>query len=422
MRTQCKNINSLCRWLLTICIVVVPIVSNAQDDRKSAVSIDLNIYNRYDDHFIDTTYMSNKDAFIMLDSLMRDSSIINHTQRINVISSSSIEGRKSYNKVLSQRRMESIATTFRDRYDYIPDSVWNFSYIAENWAYLRKVILNDGNVPNRDSLLSIIDSQTKDVDTKEHLLKTLDGGSSWSYIHKYILPSSRGSVSLLFVPIETMPIASFTPIPVQSVDMPEIKMPQFSQPAPNISRPKIAIRTNLLLDVTSTLNIAIEVPLAPHWSISAEYINPWWKSWQNDFTWQIESLYFDLRYWLGNRGAYNTLTGWSVGVYAGSGMYDLQPFQDKGVQGEYTDFGATLSYAHRLGQSKHWLMEYSVGLGYVTSHYRHYYISDNTTEYGDIKVHNYPWSEETLCALLPTRVGVTLAYLINSTKRNGGKR
>ncbi len=142
--------------------------------------------------------------------------------------------------------------------------------------------------------------------------------------------------------------------------------------------------------------------------------------WDKDFTWQIESLYFDLRYWLSNRGCHNTLIGWSIGVYAGSGWYDLQPFMDEGVQGEYSDYGITLSYSHGLGKRGHWLMEYTAGVGYVTAHYRNYYTDDDTNEYGDIKVHTYPWGEQTLRAPLPTRLGVTLSDLINS--RRGGER
>ncbi len=157
----------------------------------------------------------------------------------------------------------------------------------------------------------------------------------------------------------------------------------------------------------------------PRLSISAEYINPWWKSWDSELTWQIQTLYFDLRYWLSSRDSHNTLTGWSVGAYAGSGCYDLQPFKPRGVQGEYTDYGITLSYAHNLGSSKHWLMEYNVGLGYLTTHYRHYYTAAQTDEYGNIKVHVYPWSEETLALPIPTRIGATLCYLINI---NGLKR
>ncbi len=366
---------------------------------------------------LDTTYMGNAQHFMQLDSLMRDTSIINHTERIEVISSSSIDGRESYNRALSRRRMEVVEATLRSRYDFIAADVWSFDYISENWSHLREVVEEDSQLPNREGVLEIIDMEDRHADAREHLLRCLDGGEPWQYLVEHILPSSRSSASVLFVPMNITPVGVAESMPAPNIEMPTMALPHCEPPT--YSRPILSLRSNLLLDLCSTINIGVEVPLWPHWSISAEIVTPWWHSWGDDVTWQIESLYFDVRYWFGNRGAHNYLSGWSVGAYAGSGLYDLQPFADKGVQGEYSDFGLSLSYAHSLGRNKRWLMEYTAGLGYVTTHYRNYYVAHDTAEYGDIKVMEYPWSENTMRAVLPTRLGVTLVYLINI---NGLKR
>lgn len=428
MKALGGNIRLNTRWLLATCLTLFCLVANAQNNennenkrsfldknRNTAYSIDINIFNRYDDHLIDTSYMGNFEVLHMLDSIMQDTTIINHTQKINVVSSSSIEGRESYNRALSQRRMNMIEAIFRSRYNYIPEDMWDFSCVPENWSHFRRAVESDMNIPSRDKVLAIVDMHHRHPDTREYLLKILDDGVPWSYIDKHILPSGRGSVSMVFVPNN---LAAILPVMERREPIIDLVIPT---PLP-YSRPIMSIRSNLILDMTSTVNLAVEVPLSPHWSISAEYINPWWKNWDNEMTWQIQSLYFDLRYWLGGRGVHNDLRGWSIGAYAGSGCYDLQPFTDKGVQGEYSDFGLTLSYAHSLTErSKNWLVEYTIGLGYLTTHYRHYYTAADTDEYGNIKVHNYPWSEETLYAPMPTRLGVTLVYLINveGTKRGG---
>lgn len=437
MGSKDKHITSITKWphaawlllfylISAQSIVAQTHVSGLQQGVDSIYSIDINIFNRYDDHLIDSTYMGNDVILLLLDSLMQDTTIINHTQTINVISSSSIEGRESYNKTLSMKRMNTIEAKMRQRYDYIEPERWAFRYIPENWTHLRKAVVDDNDVPSRDNVLSIIDMKEQHPDTKEALLKSLDDGKPWGYIHKNILPLSRGSVSMLFQlsTIRTVEPVGLLPIRGCELTMAEMPSLEISQPSQNTySRPILSIRSNLLLDITSTLNIAIEAPITPRLSLSAEYVNPWWKSWNSDFTWQIQSLYFDFRYWLGNRGSYNNLTGLSIGAYAGSGCYDIQPFSENGVQGEYTDFGVTVSYAHKLWQSNHWLMEYNLSLGYLTTHYRNYYTADETNEYGDIKVLNYPWSEETLQAPLPTRIGVTLCYLINlnGVKKRGDK-
>ncbi len=419
---------TITRWLIATWTLLVCSIAQAQNHEErfnSAYSIDINIFNRYDDHLIDTTYMNNREVFLMLDSIMQNREIIDHTKSISVVSSSSIEGSEQYNRALSRSRMQIAEETFRKRYHYIPDDVWRFSYIPENWSYLHRAVIEDRNVPSREKVLTIIDMEALSPDAREGMLRRLDGGSAWSYIRQHILPQSRGSVSMLFVPLQTTPIALEGPISTQTLEMPSpiVELPQSAPTPTTYNHPILSIRSNLLLDLTSTLNIALELPLTPRLSISAEYINPWWKSWDHNFTWQIQSLYFDLRYWLSKREGYNTLAGWSIGAYAGSGLYDLQPLQEKGVQGEYSDYGVTLSYAHHLGQSRHWLLEYTAGIGYLTTHYRHYYTTVDTTEYGKIKVHNFPWSEETLGAPLPTRLGVTLVYLINiNSEKRGGQR
>ncbi len=419
-----RRINSIniAKWLIATCILFCCYAAAAQSvgevnqlserssTESSAYSIDVNIFNRYDDHQIDSTYMGNRELFTMLDSLMRDTTIINHTRRIEVVTSSSIEGRLSYNRALSERRMQRVEQTLRSRYDHIDEQMWDFSYEPENWAHLRKAVVEDQNVPSKRRVLEIIDLEDRTEDDREYLLKILDDGEPWSYIHQDILPSSRGSVSMLFVPKVLVPLAIAEPMPPPNVDTPPLTP---TAPTLTFSRPILSLRSNLLIDLLSTLNVSVEAPLAPRWSISAEYINPWWRSWNSAFTWQIESLYFDVRYWLGYRGSHNYMSGWAVGLYAGTGCYDLEPFTDRGVQGEYSDFGLTLSYAHNLGDSRHWLMEYTVGLGYVTTHYRHYYTATDQDGYGNIKVHDYPWSEETMRSVMPTRLAVTLLYLIN---------
>lgn len=376
--------------------------------------------------------MGNREVFLMLDSIMMDTAIIKLTKTINVMTSSSIEGSVPYNTALSLRRMNTIRATFLKRYDFISKELWSFNYVPENWTHLRKAVTLDGNVPNRKDVLEIIDLEDKHPDTKEQMLKTLYEGVPWKYIHTNILPSSRGSVSMLFVPIRLNLFEIDEQVPNYTLERPLTQLkPLYTQPsyprptttAPltNQSERLFSIRTNLGLDIFSMLNIGIEFPLAPHWSISAEYIQPWWKDWDRNLTLQIQSLYFDIRYWISKRDSYNDLTGWSVSAYAGSGRYDIQPFSTRGVQGEYTDYGVTLSFAHKLGKGKHWLLEYTAGLGYVSTHYRNYYPVSDTEEYGDIKVHNYPWSEETLMAPLPTRLAITLVYLIRyKIKGRGG--
>ncbi len=239
-RNQILNRNQIPRWVISICISLLAVVANAQSQDSSTLEepkgnyrVDINIFNRYDDHRIDSSYMGNRAVFSMLDSLMLDTLIIDHTRRIDVVSSSSIEGSVPYNTALSIRRMNSIEATFRGRYSFIEPQKWNFSYMPENWFHLRGAVVDDKNVPNRDEVLSIIDMEEHHADERESMLKELDGGAPWSYIHQHILPASRGSVSMLFVPMNLSPLAaSMESLPGSTLDFPTLKFPPPSKIKP----------------------------------------------------------------------------------------------------------------------------------------------------------------------------------------------
>jgi len=50
----------------------------------------------------------------------------------------------------------------------------------------------------------------------------------------------------------------------------------FSEENNNYIRP-LAIKTNLLFDLATILNVEVELPLAPNWSVAGEWIFPWWQ-------------------------------------------------------------------------------------------------------------------------------------------------
>ena len=97
-------------------------------------------------------------------------------------------------------------------------------------------------------------------------------------------------------------------------------------------------------------------------------------------------------------------------MYGGWGKYELQLLERAGQQGEFYDVGIQGAYAHRIGRSLR--MEYTLGLGYMRRDYKRYHKVDNT-EYGDIKVVDYPWDSRRANWVGPTNVKVSLVWLIH---------
>ncbi|MFR9513121.1 MAG: DUF3575 domain-containing protein [Rikenellaceae bacterium] len=321
----------------------------------------------------------------------------------------------------------SLKEYFTTNYPQIDSTLWSFNAVAENWDLFHQHLEEDPNLPDREQVLSISASD-RDADGKEWLLKRMNQGETWRYIAKNILPSQRFGASVLFIPYISPMLAK--PISFESEsDVAPMYIPQCYSELPQYqytpisqqeSRLLFALKTNLTLDILSVVNIAAEIPIGERWSVVGEVTYPWWRSWPANFTMQIESYHGEVKYWLGDRTSKEQLRGWSVGLYGGFGLYDIQPFSEEGVQGDFFDVGAELCYSHPITKSKKLYLEYALGLGYLSTDYNDYYMAYDTEEFGDIKVIPYPWMNNKLRCLLPTRLGVSLVWHIGSTK--GGSR
>ena len=134
----------------------------------------------------------------------------------------------------------------------------------------------------------------------------------------------------------------------------------------------LAVKTNLLFDAVTALNVELEVPAGDSWSVSGEYIFPWWLNEKKQNSFQLISGNLELRRWLGYREESNRLTGWFGGLFVGGGYFDWER-DKKGYQGEfYLMTGLSGGYAHEISKDGRWRMEYSLGLGYMTAKYREY--------------------------------------------------
>ncbi len=158
--------------------------------------------------------------------------------------------------------------------------------------------------------------------------------------------------------------------------------PVVEEPAEPIIKPLLAVKTNLLYDAITALNVEVEVPIGQRWSVAGEWIFPWWtscgnkrNSWQSGKsrrnTFEVLNANVEGKYWFGNREKKPVMTGWFAGLYAGCGLYDLE-YKAKGYQGEFYVVGLSSGYAHTINKSGSLRMEYSLGVGYMQTDYNKY--------------------------------------------------
>ncbi|MFI3278277.1 MAG: DUF3575 domain-containing protein [Rikenellaceae bacterium] len=374
----------------------------------------VSIYYRFDKDEIDSTYLTNAEALKFIDLQLCDSTALAHLDSLSLNAVSSPEGPRIYNEKLSKRRAESLYNYLISKYPESKTKIM-IGYSGEDWDSLRKMVVESTQIPNKEDVLAIIDSDVN-LDTKEYRLKNLDSGSSWHYIiHNMLCYLRYGASAIFYYDIEYIKGLEPEPEP-EPIPEPEPEPTTEPEPEPEI-KPLFALKTNLLYDAVTALNVELEVPISNRWSIAGEWVFPWWSSSDKESSkrncFQLLNGNIEGKYWFGDRTKRPVMTGWHLGLYAGGGLYDLERNKE-GYQGEFfIAAGLSGGYAHTIFEDKisngNLRMEYSVAVGYLQTDYDKYtehWGIDNSWHTIRQESGNYTW-------IGPTRAKVSLVWMFN---------
>ncbi|MFI3302727.1 MAG: DUF3575 domain-containing protein [Rikenellaceae bacterium] len=426
------------RACITLSLLMLCLYAYGQTEQKSE---SLEIYFERNKTAIDPNFGSNKSTLDDLSSLVTklNSDTLLSLSKVEVDSYASPEGGVTYNNKLTAKRSHSLYTHLTQTLS-IPDSLIFSKSSGVDWSGLRSGVAAS-NMEYRDEVLDVIDRVPEEswervkpddewltmVDSRNKHLMDLGGGRPFNYMFEHIYPKlRRGSVVTIYFQTTAPSIAK-----EEVVEMPFIHKEQIvtTEPTPITDtadsnfKPLLAIKTNLLFDALTAINLEFEVPLKKCWSIAAEWIFPWWTScgssrndWHSDSdssrnTFQLLHGNIEGKYWFGNRDSRPVMTGWHLGIYAGGGLYDMERKAD-GYQGEFfIAAGLSGGYAHTIFADKitngNLRMEYSLGVGYLKTNYQHYtehWGIDNTWHTVHDYSGNYTWFG-------PTRARVSLVWL-----------
>lgn len=274
----------------------------------------------------------------------------------------------------------------------------------------------------------------KIVGGRKQSVMNLQGGKIWWILFDKLFPMlRRATITVRYTQDQPLPeVQSPSPAPLAEVqqsgeraaEIPalpqrviESKIGNKISIEPQPRKPLFALKTNLLYDAATLINLGIEIPIGERFSIAADATFPWWQSRKNDITIQMLAGTVEGRYWFGKRAERLPMTGLFAGVFAGGGYFDFQlgKLSDtKGVQGDIFFMGGlSAGYAHTI--SNRLRMEYSLGLGYMQCEYRKYETAKDT-RFGDIKVFPYPWEVKRTSVLFPLKASVSLVWMLYSKK------
>lgn len=341
-------------------------------------------------------------------------------KNIHVVGAASPEGALQFNQTLARRRALSVADYLKEHLS-IADSLMQVTSIGVDWEGLEEMVMNLENMPDRDEVMRVL--QHPDYGHNERLwrLKQIDRRIPYEWMYKHLFPSLRYSRVIVSYEMrllpEVPPLFFDESLPVESVFPDTLPLPESVSVAdPVASRPFYwALKTNALYDVAMVPNVGVEIYIGKGWSVNANWMYAWWSKRSKNNFWRIYGGDVEVRRWLGEQASRKTLQGHHVGVYGQGVTYDFE-LGGRGYLGDKWSFGGGLSYGYSLPVGKRLNMDFTLGLGYLTSEYK---------EYLPIEGH-YVWQlTKRLHWWGPTKAEVSLVWLLgreNANRQKGGTR
>lgn len=394
------------------------------DAKDSIRTESFRIYYPINKMTVQKNYLNNAESLekircFYLDSLQADSLVI--------FSYASPEGPYAFNQKLSQERGKAareflLQHLFQGREP--AGLTISLQPTAENWDGLREEVQIRYHRADSSRVMEILDSPISN-EKKKQRLKALDGGRSWRTIITDIMPHLRYATwSYVWIYPEVKPEPEPEPVPE-----PEPQPAPTPLPEPiTDTRTIAAIKTNLLYDAVTWLNLAVEVPIyKDRFSLVYTHQFPWWRGGENrnEYCNRFLSIGGELRWWFRPqpREPYDRhvrrdkLMGHYLGLYGMGGKWDFEWKRKFCYQGEFWSAGVSYGYSRPLGKRLN--LELSASLGYANIPYRNYKPSD---DYG-ILLRNRK-KTGTWHYVGPTRLEVSLVWpLLHrfTVKREGGR-
>lgn len=379
----------------------------------------------------------------------------NRDFEVVIRSYSSPDGDLRSNNRLTRLRGDSLAS-YIIRYTGIDPGKVTCEPEGIGYDILRTLVEKDTQVPDREQVLDALRTVPETVEyapgmVKEQLkvrLLTIAGGRAYAYMKQHMFPKLRNSMTVLLIvrrrdagePLrqyipESVPevyalsaregdpilaaqrpavvagdrgAASVVPADSAVAVAPEADSAVAVVPAVDSGktvsgRKKSSftwessrwwLKTNLPFYALVVPNLAVEVRLADQWSLDIPvFYSPYTVA--RNYRYRVFALQPSARYWLkpGMKGHF-------FGVHLLGGMFNISVDERNRYQDTDGMWGAGLDYGYALKFSKHWGMEFNIGVGYIWTRYDTFYNVEN----------GISWDTSTANYLGITRLGISLIY------------
>ncbi|MGL4781462.1 MAG: DUF3575 domain-containing protein [Bacteroidales bacterium] len=371
---------------------------------------------------LDKHYINNEYSIKSIENIFRT----NYPLKIDsiiIVATSSPDGSYAYNKQLSEKRANQVKEYILSLNQSANQLIIKAEGKGEGWDELNRYVESDLHIPYKKEVQYIL-SQIADPSLKELKLKKIMSQNAWNYLKEtYFADLRNGQINIYYnlcqyLPPEIKPFKDFKDcLPSVTNILADYTTKVYSSHDKTNTvtsglKPLFSLKTNLLADAATFINVEIEVPIGKNWSVGAEWMFPWWIFNNNKYYNQILLGTLEGRYWFHTKKQQEVLSGHAIGLYASAGYYDFQ-WKKKGYQGEIQpSVGLSYTYAHKIG--KQFRMEYSLGMGVLNTKYRKYTANDQYNQ--------FPWlSSGRTIWIGPTKAEISFVWLISKRIHNEKK-
>lgn len=292
-----------------------------------------------------------------------------------ITSSASPDGNRHYNRRLSVKRGQSVYSYLKDGMPALPEEALVLVPQGEDWTAFRRVVEGDGELPCRQEILDITDTDLP-VDEKERRIKRLK--QAYAYLVAHHLHKLRAVTVAVHVTVREAVLTSPAwSLPAMRTTAAYPAPDGFCQalPAPDGRKhfrlPPFAVKTNLLYDAALVPNVGLEFFFRERWSVGLNWMYAWWKTDRRHYYWRIYGGDVEARYWLGSDGYGPRRSGHHLGVYAQTGTFDFE-LGGRGYMVDRWGYGGGLSYGYSLPVGRRLNLDFSIGLGLFHGQFKEY--------------------------------------------------
>ena len=439
--------------LLIITFISLTASVLGQELNRSLSKIDKNVFLlhfRVNSALVERDFRDNDATLTRLNTLLTESPYIVKTDTITMYATSSPDGVLAYNEQLALKRCVAIKAYLIQRYSVLESIVFATVPQVSQWSELIRNIERDSTITHKKMVLELLENPDNLSNTAiGRRLKGIDNGVVWQNIATHHLSIFRSGKFVVNLSSDRNTVASMVnnTINLETPPIPRVKVVENkldhkvikkelsdtinTQAAVNTSpilelqsenksqqHQYLALKTNLLFDLLSLVNLELEVPIGNRFSVAGEVIFPWWtldngNADSKRHRIQLLNINLEGRYWFGNRTKKQTMTGWFAGAYIGSSVggvgYDFE-YNAKGYQGDsFVTGGISGGYTHTINKKGNLRMEYALGLGYMQTNYKHYKAHFSPMD----EWHPMYDKEVDYSYLGPTRVKISFVWMLN---------